>query len=73
MLLPEAYWQDDLPHMKVGEGSRDLEQPLIHNVKSNQDVVNNVIIGTDRFIDCQILLDNVSACFVFFFLILTLS
>lgn len=34
---------------------------LIKNVKSNQDVVNNVIISTGRFIDRQILLDNVSA------------
>lgn len=45
----------------VGEGSRDLKEPLINNVKSNQNVVNNVIISTDRLIDRQILLDNVSA------------
>ena len=33
--------------------------PLISNVISNQDVVNNDIITTDRFID-KILLDNIS-------------
>lgn len=45
----------------MGEGSRDLKEPLINDVKSNQNVVNNVIISTDRLIDRQILLDNVSA------------
>lgn len=44
-----------------GEGSRDSKEPLINNVNSDQDVVNNVIISTDRFIDRHILLDNVSA------------
>lgn len=57
---------------------RKLKEPLINNVKSNQDVVNNVIISTDGLIDRQILLDNVSAddakrFFFFFFLIFTLS
>lgn len=36
------------------------EGAFINNVKSNQDVDNNVF-NTDRFIDRQILLDNVSA------------
>lgn len=45
----------------MGEGSRDLKVPLISNVKSNQNVVNTVISSTDRLIDRQILLDNVSS------------
>lgn len=53
--------------MCAGEGSRDLKEPLINNVKSNQDVVNNVIIRTERFIDRQVLLDNVSGNSVMFF------
>lgn len=32
------------------------KKPLINNVISNQDVVNNVIIRTDRLIDPQVLL-----------------
>lgn len=53
-------------------GSRNLKESLNNNVKSNQNVVNNVIISTDGFIDRQILLDNVSADnmrMVFFYLL----
>lgn len=54
-------WDYTLVYRHRWEGSRDLKEPLINNVNSDQDIVNNVIISTDRFIVRQILLDNVSA------------
>lgn len=53
-MLCEVTWEK-----KVAGDSGSLF--LINNEKPNQDGVHNVIISTDRFIDRQILLDNVSA------------